>query len=143
MAVRGGPDGTSWRSTAGRAYRCGRLDVRWKEVESVQYDLGLQGLAILVALSLGFGVIVQAILAATGRLTTPWMFLIAAAGYFVGGLFVSEVMFATATIDELQPIIDGLVFDETLLFSAVPGLVVVAIAWYVTRPRAVHRPFGA
>ena len=84
----------------------------------MQLDIGFQGLGILIALSLVFGVIAQLIL---GRNTTRWMWLIGAAGYFIGGLFASEVIFATATEDELQPIIDGLCFDEALLGGLIVG----------------------
>jgi len=96
----------------------------------VQVDLGIQGLAILTTLALGFGNIAQLVRWKSG---TRWLWLVGAIAYFIGGLFVSEVMFATATEDELQPIIDGLVFDEAMLFSLVPGIAAVAVAWYVAR----------
>jgi hypothetical protein len=75
----------------------------------MQWDLGLRGLGLLVAMSFGFGVIAQLVV---GRATTRWLWLLAAAGYFVGGLFTSEVWFGWATQEELQPNIDGLSFDE-------------------------------
>ena len=103
----------------------------------MQLDIGLQGLGILIALSLVFGVIVQLIL---GRNTTRWMWLIGAAGYFIGGLFASEVMFATATEDELQPIIDGLCFDEALLGGLIVGISVVLVTWFITRRSQIHGP---
>src|SRR5512132_4157559 len=85
-----------------------------REVGAVQWDLGLQGLGLLISMSLGLGVITQLV---AGRATTRWLWLIAAAGYFVGGLFVSEVLFGWATQEELQPNIDGLSFDEVLLLG--------------------------
>jgi hypothetical protein len=104
----------------------------------VQWDLGLQGLAVLAAMSLGFGLLAHL---AVGRATTQWLWLIAAAAYFAGGLFVSEVWFGWATQAELQPNIDGLSFDEALLLSLVPGLAAVLLTWMATRrPRNVHRP---
>ena len=78
----------------------------------MQWDLGLQGLGLLVAMSLGFGVLAELI---AGKRTTRWLWLIASAAAFVGGLLTSEVWFDWATEEELQPNIDGLSFDEALL----------------------------
>lgn len=102
----------------------------------MQFDLGLQGLGILAACSLGFGVVAQIV----GRSAGRWMWLVAALGWFVGGLFVSEVMFATATEGELQPIIDGLAFDESLLGGIVVGTLVALAAWFLARGGMFHRP---
>ena len=96
----------------------------------MRWDLGLQGLGLLIVMSLGFGMIAQLVV---GRATTRLLWLIAAAGYFVGGLFVSEVWFGWATQKELQPNIDGLSFDEVLLLGLVPGIVTVLVTRYVTR----------
>jgi uncharacterized membrane protein len=96
----------------------------------MQWDLGLRGLALLIAMSLGFGVIAQLVVKGAA---TRWLWLIAAAGYFVGGLFISEAWFGWATQEELQPNIDGLSFDEVLLIGLVPGIVTVLVTWYVTR----------
>lgn len=100
------------------------------------FDLGLQGIGILAALSLGFGIVAQVVV---GRVTTRWLWLVAAIGGFAGGLFVSEVMFARATVEEIQPIIDGLAFDEALLGGLVAGVVVVLATWLVTRRTRLHR----
>jgi hypothetical protein len=105
----------------------------------VQWDLGLQGLGLLVGMSLVFGVFAQLVV---GRFTTRWMWLIGAAVYFVGGLFTSEVLFGWATEAELQPNIDGLSFDEVLLFSLIPGILIVVATWYVTRRNRPHRPMS-
>ena len=102
----------------------------------MQFDLGLQGLAILAACSLGFGLVAQFV----GRSAGRWMWLIAGLGWFVGGLFVSEVMFATATEDEIQPIIDGLAFDESLLGGLVVGTIAALLTWFLTRGGMFHRP---
>jgi hypothetical protein len=98
----------------------------------MQWDLGLQGLAVLVLMSLGFGVIAQL---AVGRLTTQWLWAIAGATYFVAGLFTSEIWFGWATGADLQPNIDGLSFDEVLLIGLVPGILAVLATWYATRSR--------
>jgi hypothetical protein len=105
----------------------------------VQWDLGLQGLGLLVVMSLVFGVIAQLVV---GGITTRWTWLIAAAVYLVGGLFVSEVLFGWATQAELQPNIDGLSFDEVLLFSLIPGILLVLARWYVTRRNRLHQPLS-
>lgn len=102
----------------------------------MQFDLGLQGLGILAACSLGFGVVAQIV----GRSAGRWLWLVAAVGWFVGGLFISEVMFATATEDEIQPIIDGLAFDESLLGGLIVGTLAAAAAWLLVRGGMFHRP---
>jgi hypothetical protein len=60
------------------------------------------------------------------------------AAWFVGGMFISEIVFATATVDEIQPIIDGLAFDEALLGGLLVGLPVVLFTAYSMRPREAH-----
>jgi hypothetical protein len=102
----------------------------------MQWDLGVQGMGLLVLMSVVFGALAQLV---AGRSTTRWLWLIAAGAYFVGGLFVSEVWFGWANEEELQPNIDGLSFDEVLLLGLVPGVVAVLVTRYVTRRRR-HRP---
>ncbi len=101
----------------------------------MQWDLGLQGLGLLIVMSLGFGVIAQVVM---GKATTRWLWLIAAVGYFVGGLLISEVWFGWATQEELQPNVDGLSFDEVLLIGLVPGIVTVVATRYATRRTRRH-----
>ena len=96
------------------------------------WDLGLQGLGVLAGAALLFGVIAQLV---AGRHATRWMWAIASATYFVSGLIISEMMFGWATVDDLQPNIDGLSADEALLFALIPGIVVVLLVRYLTRPR--------
>ena len=103
----------------------------------MQVDLGLQGLGILVAVSLLFGVIAQVVL---GRGTTRWMWLIGAMAWFVGGFIASEVVWGSATEQELQPVIDGLALDESLLGGLIVGLPVVLVTWFVARRNRQHRP---
>ena len=101
----------------------------------MQWDLGLQGLGVLILMSLGFGVIAQLVM---GRATTRWLWAIASAAYLIGGLLISEVWFGWATQEELQPNIDGLSFDEVLLIGLVPGILSVAATRYVTRRARRH-----
>jgi uncharacterized membrane protein YhhN len=96
----------------------------------MQWDLGLQGVALLVGMSLAFGALAQLI---AGRRTTRWMWVIGAGTYFVAGLLTSEAWFGWATEEELQPNIDGLSFDEVLLFGVLAGLASVLITRYVAR----------
>jgi len=102
----------------------------------MEWDLGLQGLGVLLLMSLGFGVIAHLV---AGEATTRWMWLIASAGFFVFGLFVSEVMFGWATEEELQPNIDGLSFDEVLV-SAIPAILIVLGARYLVRRNRARQP---
>lgn len=98
----------------------------------MQWDLGPTGLGLLVVMSLAFGVVAQAI---AGRVTTSWMWLIAAAAYVVVGVVISEVWFGWATAAELQPNIDGLSFDEVLL-GLVPATLIVVLLSATRRRRA-------
>lgn len=106
----------------------------------MEFDLGLQGIGILVGLSLVFGGIVQVI--AGGRAHTHWLWLIGATGWFIGGLFFSEVLFAGATEQDLQPIIDGLALDESLLGGLIGGLTAVVVTMLVAGSRPTHRPLS-
>jgi hypothetical protein len=103
----------------------------------MEWDLGLQGIGVLLLMSLGFGVVTQL---AFGRATTRWIGLVVAAVHFVAGLFISEVWFGWATAADLQPNIDGLSFDEVLLTGLVPVVLTVLVIWYVTKNRRVQGP---
>lgn len=102
----------------------------------MSYDLGLQALAILVGLSLVFGVVAHFVL---GR-ETQWMWLLGSIAFFLGGLFFSEVLFSWATVEDLQPQIDGLSFDEAMLGGLVVGVPTVLIGWFLNRRRHAHGP---
>jgi hypothetical protein len=104
------------------------------------WDLGLWGLAYLLAMSLAFGLFAHVV---AGRMTTKWLWLIATAGFFVVGLFISEVLFGWATEEDLQPNIDGLSRDEVLL-GIFPGIAAVLLArrWGLRR-HGHHRTPGA
>ena len=101
----------------------------------MQLEVGLTGLGLLVVRSLAFGAIAQLIF---WRSATHWMWVIAAVAWFVGGFVASEVVWGTATEDELQPIIDGLAFDESAFGGLVLGVPVVLVTWFVTRHRRGH-----
>lgn len=100
----------------------------------MQWDIGLQGLAILAVISLVFGVLMQFL----GRAESRWLWLVAAAGWFVGGLIASEYVVGTMTEDEIQPIIDGLAFDEALLGGLIVGIPTAIAARYVTGSSPFH-----
>lgn len=98
----------------------------------MEWDLGFRGLGLLLLMSLAFGAATQLML----RNSTPhWLWLVGTFTFFFGGLFISEVWFGWATEEELQPNVDGLSFDETLL-ALIPGLfVVLGIRWMSLRQR--------
>jgi hypothetical protein len=101
----------------------------------MQYDLQPTGLGLLIVMSLLFGVVAQLLI---GRHATHWLWLIGAVAWFVGGLFFSEVVFATMTEDEIQPIIEGLALDESALGGLLFGIPAVIVTWYLTRERPSH-----
>jgi hypothetical protein len=105
----------------------------------VRYDLGIEGLGWLVAMSLAFGIAAQFV----GRSATPWLWLVAAVGWFAGGLFMSEVVFGTATVDEIQPIINGLALDESMLGGLLVGVPTVVVARYLTGSSPFRRRTSA
>ena len=98
----------------------------------MQWDLGVQGVGLLVGMSLAFGVAAQVVV---GRRVIPRLWLPSAVAYFLGGLFTSEVWFGWATEEDLQPNVDGLSFDEVLLFAMVPGVATVLIARLLEKRR--------
>jgi hypothetical protein len=94
-------------------------------------DLGFQGFALLLIPALLFGALAGVIF---WRSATHWMWLFAAAGWFVGGLLASEVVLGSETTEEnYQPLIDGLLWDEALLGGLLVGSAVVLVTWLVTR----------
>ena len=97
----------------------------------MEWDIGFQGLATLMAMALAFGLIAQLI---TGKGTTRWTWLIGSAVFFIAGLLISEVWFGWATEKELQPNIDGLSRDEALL-AIVPATAAIMIARRVVGSR--------
>ena len=106
----------------------------------MRWDLGLQGAGLLLAMSLGFGLLAQ-LVAGRAETATRWLWLIGAGAFFVAGLLTSEVWFGWATEEELQPNIDGLSFDETLLFGVLAGIAAVVVARYLShRQRRHSRP---
>jgi hypothetical protein len=99
----------------------------------MQWDLGLQGLAVLGALSLGFGVF-AGLLVGNGvahRLSAAAVTTVACFGV---GLVTSEVLFGWATEEDLQPNIDGLSRDEVVLSSVLTTALVVLLMRHL-----VHR----
>jgi uncharacterized membrane protein YdbT with pleckstrin-like domain len=97
----------------------------------MEYDLGSQGLALLIVPALLFGLLAQLVV---WRSATHWMWLIGTAAWFLGGLFASEVLYGSETTEEnFQPLIDGLLWDEALLGGLVAGLIAVIVTWFATR----------
>jgi hypothetical protein len=105
----------------------------------MQFDLGIAGLGLLITLAAGFGLLAHLV----RKPSTPWVGPVAAIGWFAGGLFASEVVFGRATVDEIQPIIDGLAFDEALLGGLIAGALIVVGAQVFGGGRAADRPRAA
>lgn len=106
----------------------------------MDWDLGWQGFGLLMAMSLGFGVVAQLLF---GK-TTRWLWAIVATAHLLGGLYISEVWFGWATEKDLQPNIDGLSFDEVLLIGLIPVVLAVFATWYFAqRRRRVTSPGAA
>jgi hypothetical protein len=103
------------------------------------YNLESVGLTILVGFSFGFGAIAQLVV---GNRASGWLWLVGAAGWFVGGIVASEIIVGTMTVEEIQPIIGGLAFDEALLGGLIGGLIAVAATWFFARSTNVERRIG-
>ena len=97
----------------------------------MDWDLGAEGVAILLGMSVAFGVVAHAVL---HRDSTPWLWLIGTGAFFVFGLLISEAWFGWATEEDLQPNYDGLSFDETLL-AIFPSFATVLLARRALRRR--------
>jgi hypothetical protein len=105
------------------------------------YDIGNYGLQIVLGFAFGFGAIAQLL---AGRDANRWLWIAGVVGWIAGALFASEVLVGKMTVEEIQPIIDGLAFDEALIGGLLGGLVAFGAAWLLTRHPAptelTHRP---
>ena len=90
----------------------------------MQWDLGLQGLALLAVISVGFGA-GAGLLVGSGLPHRLWAAAVTTAACFGVGLVTSEGLFGWATEEELQPNIDGLSRDEVMLSSMLTTAAVV------------------
>ncbi|MHC6593717.1 hypothetical protein [Arthrobacter sp. C152] len=97
----------------------------------MHWDLGFWGLALLALMSLVFGLLFHFIV---GFKVMRWVWVMAAAAYFLAGVLVSEVWFGWATAEDLQPNIDGLSFDEVNLVT-LAGLIVAVFLRQSTKKR--------
>lgn len=98
----------------------------------MQWDLGLQAVALLGAMSLGFGLL-AGLITGGGLAHRLWPTVITAVACFGVGLFTSEMWFGWAAEEELQPNIDGLSFDEVLLSGVITTALVVLITRRLAR----------
>lgn len=96
----------------------------------MRWDLGLQGLAVLGAMSLGFGVCAGLVVGGNWA-RRLWATAITTVACFAVGLVTSEVLFGWATEEDLQPNIDGLSRDEVLLSSVLTTVLVVVVTRYL------------
>lgn len=92
----------------------------------MEWDLGFEGLALLAAMSLGFGAFAGLVASrpVEHRLLAAAITTVAC---FAVGLVTSEVLFGWATEEELQPNVDGLSRDEVLLSSVLTTALVVLV----------------
>ncbi|HEY0951915.1 hypothetical protein [Nocardioides sp.] len=98
----------------------------------MQWDLGLEGLALLAAIALVFGV-AAGLLVGGGRPRRLWAIGLGAVACFGAGLVTSEGVFGSSTEQDLQPYVDGLTRDEVLLSSVLTTVVVVVAMRYLAR----------
>ncbi|GAA1166880.1 hypothetical protein [Nocardioides aquiterrae] len=98
----------------------------------MQWDMGLEGLALLAAISLGFAV-GAGLLVGGGRVHRLWAVLTDTVVCFGVGLLTSEGIFGWATEEDLQPNVDGLSRGEVLLSSLLTTVAVVLVMRYVAR----------
>jgi hypothetical protein len=96
----------------------------------MEWNLGINGIAVLVGMALVFGLVSQLVIA---RSTTRWIGVVGTVVYFAAGVFVSEIWFGWATVEELQPNIDGLSFDEVLVLGTLIASIVMGAVWYLVR----------
>ena len=104
----------------------------------MQLEIGAAGLGLLACIAVIFGLGAQAVLG----LETRWLWLIGAVAWFAGGFFASEVVWGTMTVDEIQPIIDGLALDESLLGGVVAGFPAVLVARRMGSRRRIRQQGG-
>jgi len=96
----------------------------------MEWDLGIRGVALLAAMSLGFGAAAQLLF---WRSTPRWLWAASAGAFFVLGILISEWWFGWATEEDLQPNVDGLSTDEVWLIGLWPSLALVFVIRYLTR----------
>lgn len=102
----------------------------------MQGDLGVLGLPLLGAVSLGFGVL-AGLLVGGDWIRRLWATAITSVACFIVGLLTSEWLFGGATEEELQPNVDGLSRDEVLFSSLLTTVLVVLVIRYLA-----HRAQG-
>ena len=107
----------------------------------MQWDLGLEGLALLGVIALGFGA-GAGLLAGGGVGRRLVALVVTTLACFGTGLLTSEWLFGWATEEDLQPNIDGLSRDEVLLSSLLTTVLVLVVLRYAVKRRD-RRPAGA
>jgi hypothetical protein len=98
-------------------------------------EIGIAGLGLLASISVIFGLVAQLVIGQRNH----WTWLVGAVAWFVGGLFASEVIWGTLTVNEIQPIIDGLALDESLLGGVIAGTIAVIAARILSADRGDRR----
>ena len=104
----------------------------------MQLEIGVAGLGLLATIAIVYGLAAQLVLGRQVR----WLWLVGSIAWFAGGLVASEVIWGRLTVEEIQPIIDGLALDESLLGGAIVGLPAVLIGRAMRPSRTVRRGSG-
>jgi hypothetical protein len=100
----------------------------------MEWDLGLEGLALLAAMSTGCGLVAALLVGGGAAHRWSWLAVTTAACFGVG-LVISEMWFGWATEQDLQPNVDGLSVDEVLLAQVLTGVLLVVVARWRGRTR--------
>jgi hypothetical protein len=99
----------------------------------VEWNLGWQGVGVLALMSLVFGAMSVVIL---WHRVSAWAAGIGGTiAFFIAGVLISEAWFGWARVEDLQPNIDGLSFDEVLLIGYPIGIVLLGVIRYLTGQR--------
>jgi hypothetical protein len=90
------------------------------------WDLGIEGLLVLAALSIGVGLLAQLV---SGPHAPTWLWVRVSAVYFVVGAWITDAWFGWATTDQLT-------LEDMFLVGLAPIPAVVLVT------RAVYRGHG-
>jgi hypothetical protein len=101
----------------------------------VDWDLGLEGLLLLAAASIGVGLVTQLVFAPSAPLR---LWITVSVVYFVVGVWITDAWFGWTTTDELS-------FEDLLLIALAPMPAVVLVTRSIVgkhAPRATkaHKP---
>lgn len=97
------------------------------------YEMGIGGLALVIAGSLVLGVVLQLI--GDARFGYEW--ILTALGAFAGAMIASELIVG---LQEMEPVWDGLALVPALVGGLIGGIVVAFVVRFVTGGSYLHGP---